>query len=98
MTAVLDAEKAYSDTDFVVIAAPTNYDSKKNFFDTSDVEAVIKLVIQYNLEAIMVLKSTIPVEYTKVVREKFQCDNIIYSLEFLREIICIPVVSSWIQM
>lgn len=85
LTATLDAELAYSNADFVVVAAPTNYDSQKNFFDTSAVEAVIKLVMEYNPEAIIVIKSTIPVGYTRSIREKTGSKNIIFSPEFLRE-------------
>lgn len=85
LVATLDAETAYKGAEIIIIAAPTNYDSKKNFFDTSAVESVIELVLKYNSEAIIVIKSTVPVGYTKGIREKYHCDNILFSPEFLRE-------------
>ena len=102
LTATLDAKLAYSNADFVVIAAPTNYDSQKNFFDTSAVEAVIKLVMEYNPNAIMVIKSTIPVGYTASVREKFNRKNIIFLLDkeihFVRRIALAPVAGCYFRL
>lgn len=85
LKATLDTREAYSDADFVVIAAPTNYDSQKNFFDTSAIEAVVTEIIKYNPDAVIIIKSTIPVGYTESIRSKFHCDNILFSPEFLRE-------------
>ena len=88
LLATLDTKLAYSDADFVVVAAPTNYDTQKNFFDTSAIEDVVTEVIKYNPDAVIIIKSTIPVGYTESIRSKFHCDNIIFSPEFLRYYEC----------